>query len=373
MKSSAGAALTAGVVALTGGALMFTPSILPATMRTVEVVRPVSFAADSAPIPQSGPVQPFSASAVTAALALIEQLAPGDREDSRIVTAAVPTGRAVGTADPIAADAAADEPQPQNAASNIIDAVYAVSRYWANYVSLELGPWLINWIPFGYLISDQIYIWYPDFVLPVVDSFVYDFLDPVVNDPFNLAVWFDGIGVIINTAVDGVVNGIVSEVDYFLSLQWLPFPIPPLPGLPLAGLASEATPVTALVTSDEADVTATDQAVVDGTDEAAAEAVDPGTVVGTEVPEETVENTVIEEQPQQDPEMPAEEAEQSDDEVADEVPVETTDESVDPTQDTTDEPDGSDDATPQDETGAEASSDNADSGDNGGGESGSES
>ena len=111
MKSSASAVLTAGVVALTGSALMFTPSILPATMRTVEVVRPVSFAADSAPIPQGGPVQPFSATAVTAALALIDQLAPGDREGSRIFTAAVPTGRAVDTANPIAAEATADEPK----------------------------------------------------------------------------------------------------------------------------------------------------------------------------------------------------------------------------------------------------------------------
>lgn len=345
MKSSASAVLTAGVVALTGSALMFTPSILPATMRTVEVVRPVSFAADSAPIPQGGPVQPFSATAVTAALALIDQLAPGDREGSRIFTAAVPTGRAVDTANPIAAEATADEPQTQNAASNIIDAVYAVSRYWANYVSLELGPWLINWIPFGYLISDQIYIWYPDFVLPVVDSFVYDFLDPVVNDPLNLAVWIDGIGAIINTAIDGVVNGIVSEVDYFLSLQWLPFPIPPLPGLPLTALASESTPAAALVAPDEADVTATDEAVADETGEEASQPVDPDTAVGTEAPaQEAIDEDVVDdteaptdETLQQDPETPSEDADNSDDEVIEEASDETSDESVDPQETTDDE------------------------------------
>jgi len=121
------------------------------------------------------------------------------------------------------------DPVPLNAVSNINDGVYAISRYWANYVSLELGPWLINWIPFGYLISDQIYIWYPAFVLPTVDSFVYDFLDPVVNEPLNPAVWIDGIRAIITTAVDGVVTGIVDEIRYIVSLCWLPIPLPPLP------------------------------------------------------------------------------------------------------------------------------------------------
>lgn len=128
--------------------------------------------------------------------------------------------------------------QPQNAASNVIDSVYSISRYWANYVSLDLGPWLIGWIPFGYLINDQIYIWYPTFVLPVVDSFVYDFLDPVVNNPLNVNVWLDGLGAIANTAGNGVVSGVQQEINYLFSLQWLPFPIPPLPPFPLATTAS---------------------------------------------------------------------------------------------------------------------------------------
>lgn len=128
--------------------------------------------------------------------------------------------------------------QPQNAASNAIDFVYSISRYWANYVSLDLGPWLIGWIPFGYLINDQIYIWYPTFVLPVVDSFVYDFLDPVVNNPLNINVWLGGLGAIANTAWNGAVSGVQQEINYLLSLQWLPFPIPPLPPLPFAATAS---------------------------------------------------------------------------------------------------------------------------------------
>jgi len=135
--------------------------------------------------------------------------------------------------------------QANNAASDAIDSVYAVARYWANYVSLELGPWLINWVPFGYLISDQIYIWYPTFTLPVVDSFVYDFLDPVVNDPLNPAVWSEGLTAIANTAANGISSGITQEINYLVSLQWFPIPLPPLPSLPSLPLPAATTTLAA--------------------------------------------------------------------------------------------------------------------------------
>ncbi|OBF14472.1 hypothetical protein [Mycobacterium sp. ACS4331] len=118
---------------------------------------------------------------------------------------------------------------PMNAASNVIDTVYAFTRRWANYASLDLAPWALSFVPFGYLVSDQIFIWYEPFVLAVTDAFVYDFLDPVVNDPLNLGVWGAGIGAIADAAINGVVAGIRGEINYVLSLQWLPFPVPPLP------------------------------------------------------------------------------------------------------------------------------------------------
>ena len=44
----------------------------------------------------------------------------------------------------------------QNVASDVIDSVYSFTRYWANYVALDLGPWLINWVPFAtWFRSDQ--------------------------------------------------------------------------------------------------------------------------------------------------------------------------------------------------------------------------
>ncbi|ANI40740.1 hypothetical protein [Mycolicibacterium vaccae] len=265
MTASARAALAVGVVALTGSAVAFTPSVLPATMSSVQVVRPVAFAAGTAPTTPE-------AEDVRAALEFIGQLraahAPGavtvdvagdppagraaagvetDIVDLRDVAGREAGGREVG-------GRALDGPVALNAASDLIDRVYSISRYWANYVSLDLGPWLINWIPFGYLISDQILIWYPNFVLPVVDSFVYDFLDPVVNDPLNLNVWLDGLGDIVNTALTGVYNGIVSEVRYVLDFGWFPIPLPPLPSFPLPSASVSAAGVEALSSSvaDEA-------------------------------------------------------------------------------------------------------------------------
>lgn len=273
MKVSGRAVLAAGVAALTGGALAFTPSVLPSSMRTIEVLPPVTFTADSTALPVSD-------EEVRAALELIGDVstAPGHGkitirlgtdEGSHALAAALPAAnvadevhRAPAVArttadpddsgDPTALDEPGDDPVVLNAASDVINDVYAVTRYWANYVSLELGPWLINWVPFGYLISDQIYIRYPDFVLPVVDSFVYDFLDPVVNNPLDLGVWVTGIGDIINTAVTGVYNGIVSEIQYVLDFGWFPIPLPPLPDFPLP-FAGDSTEAAVTLAASEAD------------------------------------------------------------------------------------------------------------------------
>ncbi|MGB3353771.1 MAG: hypothetical protein WBB00_13480 [Mycobacterium sp.] len=291
MKGPGRALIATGVAALTGGALVFTPSVLPATMPTLEVVRPVNYAANTDP---GAAAERPTAEEVKAALTLIGHLGPGvDTPTVHAVdsatTPAVPFANhrvlaALAEQSPQgrAAITTLEEPVALNAASDLIDGVYSFTRYWANYVSLELGPWLINWIPFGYLISDQIYIWYPNFVLPTVDSFVYDFLDPVVNNPLNLAVWLDGIGDIINTAVTGVVDGIVAEIDYVLDFGWFPFPLPPLPDLPLLGPASDSTTAAAaLVSSETTEASVTDESPVGAPAE---EAVDSDTTVETETP-----------------------------------------------------------------------------------------
>lgn len=229
MHASIRAALAAGVTVLTGSALAITPTVQPLSAPPTRITAPISFTAGSAGIPAATDAQ-----LVTALAAFVQPPASGRSPSGG--TLAVTIEQPSGGGDP-AQQANADDPVVLNAASDVIDTVYAFTRYWANYVSLELGPWLINWIPFGYLISDQIRIWYPNFVLPVVDSFVYDFLDPVVNDPLNLAVWAQGIGDIIDTAVNGVVNGVSAEIQYILDFGWFPIPLPPLPSFPIPGAA----------------------------------------------------------------------------------------------------------------------------------------
>ncbi len=300
MRASTRAVLTSGAAALSVGALAVTVAAPPEFRRAVEVQRPVNFAADALPIDAGVQVEPPSDEDLDAALALIEQLAPvsdgrmitvrlNGEDHPQTATVAPAERNAAARADAAPADessddlpgiAAIDEPVAQNAASDIIDDVYSISRYWANYVSLELGPWLINWVPFGYLVSDQIYIWYPDFVLPTVDSFVYDFLDPVVNDPFNLEVWIGGISDIISTAATGVAEGVRNEIDYIVSFGWFPIPLPPLPDFPLPGVGSASTSAALALTATEAGESATDATedpASNGTGEVATESVDTAT------------------------------------------------------------------------------------------------
>jgi hypothetical protein len=202
---------------------------------------------------------------------------------SQVNTAAATLGQATPAA-------ATQQPQAQKTAqannnvSNAIDAAYSVIMYWADYFALDLGPYLLGWIPFGYLISDQIYIWYPNLTVPVADAFVYDFLDPVVNDFWNPNVWRDGLTAIANATRVGLSTVAQQEIAYFWSLQWFPFPLPPLPPLPFAatkvpaGAASSDAPAQAkaVVTSGTGH-SARPQIAKQSTDTVTAEAVTDAT------------------------------------------------------------------------------------------------
>ena len=215
MTVSARSYLTAGAAAMVVGAMAIAPiqPSAPATI-TMDTVR------------LSAAVQPLVNQVNTAAAAL-GQTAPA---------AAVQQPHAQAAA------------QANNNISNAIDAFYQnVVLYWANYFALDLGPYLLGWIPFGYLISDQIYIWYPNFTVPVANSFVYDFLDPVVNDFWNPTVWAQGLTAMAQTAVSSLGTVVQQEIAYAWSLAWFPFPLPPLPPLPFA-----ATKVAASATSTDA-------------------------------------------------------------------------------------------------------------------------
>ncbi|MEZ0359355.1 hypothetical protein [Mycobacterium sp. SA01] len=216
--------LTAGVAAAVVGAVALTP-VQPST--------PTAMSLDSVRL--SAAVQPLVNQVNTAAAA-------------------------IGAPDVVAAPAqpgAHKTAQANNNVSDAIDAAYQWVLYWGNYFALDLGPYLLGWIPFGYLISDQIYIWYPNFTVPVANSVVYDFLDPVVNDFWNPTVWRDGLTAIAQTTLSslGVVG--TQEVAYFWSLQWFPFPLPPLPPLPFAALKTPAAAASAGAAVEQKTETAT--------------------------------------------------------------------------------------------------------------------
>jgi hypothetical protein len=200
------------------------------------------------------PIQPSAPASIT--MDTVRLSAAVQPLVNQVNTAAVTLGQT-------APAAAAQQPHTQAAAqannnvSNAIDAAYGVIMYWADYLALELGPYLLGWIPFGYLISDQIYIWYPNFTVPVADAFVYGFLDPVVNDFWNPNVWRDGLTAIANATRVGLSTVVQQEIAYAWSLAWFPFPLPPLPPLPFAATkvpasaasADKAAPAKATVTS----------------------------------------------------------------------------------------------------------------------------
>ncbi|BBX09406.1 hypothetical protein [Mycolicibacterium aichiense] len=216
--------LTAGIAAAVVGAVALTP---------VQPSAPAAMSLDSVRL--SAAVQP-----------LVNQ-----------VNAAAATIGAPDVAPSPGRPAAAKTAQANNAASDAIDAAYQWVLYWGNYFALDLGPYLLGWIPFGYLISDQIYIWYPNFTVPVANSVVYDFLDPVVNDFWNPTVWRNGLTAIAQTTLNslGVVG--TQEVAYFWSLQWFPFPLPPLPPLPFAALKTPAAAASAGAAVEQKTETAT--------------------------------------------------------------------------------------------------------------------
>jgi hypothetical protein len=119
-----------------------------------------------------------------------------------------------------------------NPASDFVNWVYAGIIQWTNYFAEELAPYVLQFVPFGWLITDQIFAIYPP-IIQFTDSVVYQLIDPVLNDPLNLEVWANGLSAVAYTAVASLVNVAINEVnlviDYFLG--WLP-PLPPIPPWP---------------------------------------------------------------------------------------------------------------------------------------------
>jgi hypothetical protein len=174
-------------------------------------------------------------------------------------------------------------PTPQNAASNAIIAGYQFIQYWVDY-GVQLADYVLGFIPYGYLIGDQVSIVYFNLVRPISDSVVYGLVVPVVNDPLNIWSYVNGAVIVGQTTINALINTGIAEFNYFFG--WL---IPPLPPLPLAATETTAlkpealTLRTAEVTEEPADEPATelasetavaehDASAVDAVEDTAAEA-----------------------------------------------------------------------------------------------------
>ena len=125
-------------------------------------------------------------------------------------------------------------PATLNAASDSIASAYEWLQGWVSY-GVELAQYALQFIPYGYLIGNQIGIVYDTLVLPISDSVVYDLIIPVVNDPLNLASYVNGTVAVGSTTVNSFINFGVAEFNYFFG--WL---IPPIPPLPLAATEAAA-------------------------------------------------------------------------------------------------------------------------------------
>ena len=176
--------------------------------------------------------------------AMVELLAAA----SRMTAALAPTAghRTGASPEPGTAPAALVGPDigVQNAASDWLTTGYEFIQYWVDY-GVELAEWvawdLLWFVPFSGLIGDQIDLFYYDLIRPIANAIFYQAIVPIVNDPLNPGVWWNGIRDAFGTSINQAIDFGFAELDYFVG--WLIPPLPPLPGTAAQALAApSATP-----------------------------------------------------------------------------------------------------------------------------------
>jgi hypothetical protein len=182
-----------------------------------------------------------------------------------------------------AATAAAAAPAPQNAASDLIITAWNAVLPWIDY-GVNLTDYVLGFIPFGYLIGDQVSIVYYSLVRPVANSFVVNLVAPVVNAPLDINSYLNGLAALGSVTVTSLINLGINEFNYFFG--WLIPPIPPIGPLstkeavtedvtPLSATSSDVVPVKEKRGAVEAEVLgedATDEATMKGQEEPDVEA-----------------------------------------------------------------------------------------------------
>ncbi|AKC39218.1 Uncharacterised protein [Mycolicibacterium phlei] len=254
MDRTANPLFKAGMAAITATALVVAPTAVPRTPQAISLpdvrsaaVRLSSFAftpqADNAPLsaltalkfplPSSAPgasdapAGPLPLAPITSASLLAQPR----------TAAAPPVTPSITPSRSSAPVAAAAGPTVANSITNGIDQAYQFIQYWVDY-GVDLAQWGAGFVPvIGGLVSAQIGIVYDNLVRPIANSFVYNLVDPIINDPSfsNIVNSFGRFG---SDIVNSVINFAWAEARYFLP------PLPPLPGLALQATADSvgATP-----------------------------------------------------------------------------------------------------------------------------------
>lgn len=218
MEISARSLLMSGVSAVTASALAIAPVAVPPPGALTSTEVRLSAAVAPQPFLAAQPVITD-----TAALQALAQLAP-----SLGITPPTPPGPA-------------PAPQGQGLANAIVNAWYAVEP-WISY-GVDLADWALGWIPFGYLLGDQISLFWYNLVLPVTDAVIVDKIAPIVANPLNLNVWWNGFVDVASATVNGLINLGVAELYYWFG--WILPPCPP----GFCGLAA-TTATTAALTAE---------------------------------------------------------------------------------------------------------------------------
>lgn len=243
MDRTASPLFKAGMAAITATALVVAPTVVPRTpqafslpdLRTASVrlssfaftppasKAPLStLAALKFPLPSAAP----GVSSVTLSPLRIAPIArPSLSAQPRSATAEplAPTAAPSRSSAPAAAVAG---PAVANSITNGIDQAYQFIQYWVDY-GVDLAQWGAGFVPvIGGLVSAQIGIVYDNLIRPIANSFVYNLVDPIINDP-SFANIVNSFGRFGGDIVNSVINFAWAEARYFLP------PLPPLPGVAL--------------------------------------------------------------------------------------------------------------------------------------------
>ncbi|MFD6198967.1 hypothetical protein ACFWE3_19935 [Mycobacteriaceae bacterium NPDC060252] len=247
MDRTANPLFKAGMAAITATVLVVAPTVVPRTPQAISLpdirsasVRLSSFVftpqASKAPLSMlTGlklPPPPTAAGALsvtTSPLPLASTAHPGLAVQPRSVAAETLAPTAAPTRSSAPAAAAAG-PAVANSITNGIDQAYQFIQYWVDY-GVDLAQWGAGFVPvIGGLVSAQIGIVYDNLIRPIANSFVYNLVDPIINDPSfsNIVNSFGRFG---SDIVNSVINFAWAEARYFLP------PLPPLPGVALQATA----------------------------------------------------------------------------------------------------------------------------------------